>query len=45
MSSNLEIAWPDDADGDVLRRMHAKGFDFANAVDVDFNVGRAALSL
>jgi hypothetical protein len=38
MDSNLEIAWPDDADGDVLRRMRAKGFDFANAVDVDFNV-------
>ncbi|RZT05794.1 Regulator of ribonuclease activity B [Duganella sp. CF402] len=38
MDSNLKSVWPDDADGDVLRRMDASGFDFNNPVDIDFNV-------
>jgi len=29
--------WPNDADGDVLRRMQESGFDFARAVDIDFD--------
>jgi len=32
--------WPDDADGDVFRRMQKSGFDFDKAVDIDFNVTR-----
>ncbi|HRE44148.1 MAG TPA: ribonuclease E inhibitor RraB [Terricaulis sp.] len=32
------MSWPDDSDGDVLRRMHAAGFDFARPVWIDFNV-------
>jgi hypothetical protein len=31
-------SWPDDADGDVLRRLTASGFDFANSWPVDFDV-------
>lgn len=30
--------WPQDADGDVLKRMQASGFDFSRPVDIDFNV-------
>jgi hypothetical protein len=30
--------WPDDADGDVLRRLEAQGFDFTKEYDIDFNV-------
>lgn len=30
--------WPDDADGDVLRRMARSEFDFAQPVLIDFNV-------
>lgn len=30
--------WPNDADGDVFRRMQKSGFDFDKAVDIDFNV-------
>ena len=30
--------WPNDADGDVLRRLLAKGFDFSKAQLIDFNV-------
>jgi hypothetical protein len=30
--------WPDDADGDVLRRMARHGFDFARPWTIDFNV-------
>jgi len=33
-----EVQWPDDADGDVLRRMKARGFDFNQPCLVDFNV-------
>ncbi|MGW8394697.1 ribonuclease E inhibitor RraB [Pseudoduganella sp. HUAS MS19] len=34
----LEQDWPADADGDVFRRMHADGFDFATPASIDFNV-------
>lgn len=30
--------WPNDADGDVLRRLYAKGFDFSKSYIIDFNV-------
>lgn len=30
--------WPDDADGDVLRRMRSRGFDFSKEYVIDFNV-------
>ena len=30
--------WPDDADGDVLRRLEESGFDFSRPSLVDFNV-------
>ncbi len=30
--------FPNDADGDVLRRLQETGFDFAVATDIDFNV-------
>ena len=30
--------WPDDADGDVLRRMDEAGFDFSVPHEVEFNV-------
>ncbi|MBT9495569.1 MAG: ribonuclease E inhibitor RraB [Paucibacter sp.] len=30
--------WPDDADGDVLRRMKARDFDFEQPCLIDFNV-------
>ena len=30
--------WPDDADGDVLRRMEKGGFDLGKATLIDFNV-------
>ena len=30
--------WPADADGDVLRRMEAGGFDFSRPCLIDFNV-------
>jgi hypothetical protein len=30
--------WPQDADGDVLRRMHQAGFDFQKPCLIDFNV-------
>ncbi len=31
--------WPADADGDVLRRLKAKGFDFGQSHQIDFNIG------
>jgi hypothetical protein len=31
-------AWPDDADGDVFRRLLADGFDFGLPHAIDFNV-------
>ena len=30
--------WPDDADGDVFRRLQAHGFDFSRSYSVDYNV-------
>ena len=30
--------WPEDADGDVFRRLEANGLDFAKEYNVDFNV-------
>ncbi|MEQ1594393.1 MAG: ribonuclease E inhibitor RraB [Casimicrobium sp.] len=30
--------WPDDADGDVLRRMAARKFDFSKPYTIDFNI-------
>lgn len=30
--------WPKDADGDVLRRLESRGFDFAKSYVIDFNV-------
>lgn len=30
--------WPNDADGDVLRRLEASGFDFNKEYEIDFNI-------
>ena len=30
--------WPNDADGDVFRRLEEKNFDFDSTVQVDFNI-------
>ena len=32
------MTWPNDADGDVFRRMEKSGFDFSKAHSIDFNV-------
>lgn len=32
------MPWPNDADGDVFRRLESHGFDFTKEYDVDFNV-------
>ena len=32
------MTWPNDADGDVLRRLKAAGFDFNQSHVIDFNV-------
>ena len=32
------IDWPNDADGDVLRRMKESGFDFSKIHSIDFNI-------
>jgi len=32
------VTWPNDADGDVLRRLESHSFDFAKKHRVDFNV-------
>ena len=32
------MKWPEDADGDVLRRLESRGFDFSQEYDIDFNV-------
>ncbi|MFT3808001.1 ribonuclease E inhibitor RraB [Arenimonas sp.] len=32
------MSWPDDADGDVFRRLEANGFDFSKPYAVDYNV-------
>lgn len=36
------MGWPDDADGDVLRRMQANGFDFSKPAVIDFDVDFAS---
>lgn len=33
-----KTSWPNDADGDVFRRMQESGFEFDKAVNIDFNV-------
>lgn len=38
MSDSTNSRWPNDADGDVLRRMVASGFDFSNETEIDFNI-------
>lgn len=35
---NNVATWPDDADGDVLRALESKGFDFGTEYSIDFNV-------
>lgn len=32
------MTWPHDADGDVMRRLQADGFDFAREAEIDFNI-------
>jgi Regulator of ribonuclease activity B len=32
------MSWPDDADGDVLRRLKESNFDFSRIHSIDFNV-------
>jgi len=32
------VNWPNDADGDVLRRIDADGFDFSKSYTVDYNI-------
>ena len=32
------MAWPNDADGDVLRRLKDNGFDFTKEYEIEFNV-------
>jgi hypothetical protein len=36
--SDINATWPDDADGDVLRKLESVGFDFSQSYAVDFNV-------
>ena len=36
--SNINATWPDDADGDVFRRLESSGFDFSASYAIDFNV-------
>ena len=38
MTSSTSEYWPEDADGEVLRHLLDKGFDFAQKYVVDFNV-------
>ena len=38
MKTSSRKIWPEDADGDVLRRMQSSGFDFETPTDIDFNV-------
>ena len=34
----MQPDWPNDVDGDVLRRMEESGFDFSKSHEIDFNV-------
>lgn len=36
--TNVAEDWPDDADGDVFRRLAEHGFDFSKQYCVDYNV-------
>lgn len=36
--SNPETSWPEDADGDVFRRLQGRGFDFSLERGMDFTV-------
>ena len=36
--STLSADWPDDADGDVFRRLYEHRFDFSRPYSVDYNV-------
>jgi hypothetical protein len=36
--TDLTSDWPNDADGDVFRRLRTSGFDFSNPYSVDYNV-------
>lgn len=38
MTATTLLYWPDDADGDALRQLHAYGFDFDARHRVDFHV-------
>lgn len=38
MNTTTLLYWPDDADGDALRQLHAYGFDFDAVHRVDFHV-------
>jgi hypothetical protein len=38
VSSALDPVWPRDADGDVLRRLQADGFDFYLPHRIEFNI-------
>jgi hypothetical protein len=32
------VSWPNDADGDVLRKLYEGGFDFGQVHKIDFNI-------
>ncbi|WP_337957898.1 ribonuclease E inhibitor RraB, partial [Pseudoalteromonas sp. GABNS16H] len=34
----IVMSWPEDADGDVLRRLDEQGFDFSSRLDIDFMI-------
>ena len=34
----MRMTWPEDADGDVLRRIDERGFDFSKPHTIDFNI-------
>lgn len=36
--TEFDANWPDDADGDALRRLAGAKFDFAKSCSVDYNV-------
>jgi len=38
MSSQTDTNWPNNADGDVFRRLVNNGFDFTKKYSIDFNV-------
>jgi hypothetical protein len=37
-AKEAKLNFPDDADGDVLRRLDESGFDFSKSTTIDFNV-------